>query len=146
MWIFDATIKRVSAPLKGELARAERATEGSLTMCAHSGRGLPRRCSATLVYSAARNLRLRGDPAAQDDATLLSRYAGWRAFGAPTSFLSSLEKKETKQRKKPPTEINLPAFRGGRAFMARHRQIYNGRLYLPILSNRCNCFRVFTNA
>ena len=102
--IFDATVESVLAPLKGELARAERATEGSLTMCAHSGRGLPRRCSATLVYSAARNLRLRGDPAAQDDATLLSRYAGWRAFGAPTSFLSSLEKKETRGGRVSPAE------------------------------------------
>ena len=33
-----------------------------------------------------------------------------------------------------------------RAFKARHWQIYNGRLYLPLLYFRCNCFRVFTNA
>ena len=33
-----------------------------------------------------------------------------------------------------------------RAFKARHRQIYNGRLYLPLLYFQCDCFRVFTNA
>ena len=33
-----------------------------------------------------------------------------------------------------------------RASSARNRQISNGRLYLPLLYFRCNCFRVFTNA
>ena len=37
-----------------------------------------------------------------------------RATFVLCSFLSSLGKKETNQRKKPPTEINLPEFRGGR--------------------------------
>ena len=38
-----------------------------------------------------------------------------------------------------------PAPSALRAFMARNRQISNGRLYLPLLYFRCNCFRVFTN-
>ena len=33
-----------------------------------------------------------------------------------------------------------------RAFRARNRQISNGRLYLPLLYFRFNCFRIFTNA
>ena len=39
-----------------------------------------------------------------------------------------------------------PAPSALRAFMARNRQISNGRLYLPILSDRCNYFCVFTYA
>ena len=39
-----------------------------------------------------------------------------------------------------------PAPSALRAFKARNRQISNGRLYLPLLCFRCDCFRVFTYA
>ena len=39
-----------------------------------------------------------------------------------------------------------PAPYAYRASRARHRQISNGRLYLPLLYFRFNCFRIFTNA
>ena len=39
-----------------------------------------------------------------------------------------------------------PAPYACRASRARHRQISNGRLYLPLLCFCCDCFRVFANA
>ena len=102
------------APLKGELARACERLRGR-ALCTHVAVGESHSCSATFVYPAARDFRLRGDPAPQDDASLLSRCAGWRAYGAPCSFLffPAEEKKRTKE-KKAPTEINLPVLQGVR--------------------------------
>ena len=74
-------------------------------------------CSATFAYPAPQDFRSCGAglPLTRENASLLSRCAGWRAYGAPCSFLffPAEEKKRTKE-KKAPTEINLPVLRGVR--------------------------------